>query len=98
MCDRILIVSFSRSTCRRKIQHNKNLSCQNNREKAEKPRNLSISNKEGNEIRASLPQLGNNSDHGHEVKLPIRISHLSTKVQVFRKSRHSSLSHYFFYF
>ena len=42
----------------------------------------------------SLPQLGKNADQGHEVKLPIQISHLSAEVQVFRKSRHSSLSHY----
>ena len=75
MCDRILIVFFLRSTCRHKIWHNKNLSCQNNREKAGKPQNSSISNKERNEIRASLLQLGNNPDHWHEVKLAIRISH-----------------------
>ena len=66
--------------------------------KAGKPRNSSISNKERNEIRASLLQLGNNRDHGHEVKLPIQISHLSTKAQVFRKSQHLSFSHYFYYF
>ena len=66
--------------------------------KAGKPRNSSISNKERKEIRASLLQLGNNPEHRHEVKLPIRILHLSTKAQVFRKSRHSSLLHYFYYF
>ena len=49
-----------------------------------KPQNLSISNKERNEVRASLLQLGNNPDHGHEVKLAIQISHLSTKLQVLR--------------
>ena len=43
-------------------------------------------------------QLSNNPDHGHEVKLPIQISHLSTKVQVFRKSQHLSLSRYFLLF
>ena len=32
---------------------------------------------------------------GHEVKLAIRILHLSAKLQVLRKSQHSSLSHYF---
>ena len=36
-----------------------------------------------------------NPDHGHEVKLAIQISHLSAKLQVLRKSRHLSLSHYF---
>ena len=56
-----------------------------------KPGNSSISNKERNEIRASLLQLGNNPDHGHEVKLAIQISHLSSKSQVFRKSQHLSL-------
>ena len=54
--------------------------------------------KKRNEIHASLPQLGNNPDHGHEVKLLIQISHLSAKAQVFRKSRHLSLLHYFYYF
>ena len=63
--------------------------------KAGKPQNLSISNKERNEVRASLLQLDNNPDHGHEVKLAIQILHLSAKLQVLRKSRHSSLSHYF---
>ena len=53
------------------------------------------SNKERDEVRASLLQLGNNPDHGHEVKLAIRISHLSAKLHVLRKSQHSSLSHYF---
>ena len=56
------------------------------REKAGKPQNSSISNKERNEIRASLLQLGNNPDHWHKVKLAIRILHLSAKSQVFRKS------------
>ena len=54
--------------------------------RAGKPHNLSIFNKEGNKIHASLPQLGNNSDHGHKVKLLIQILHLSAEVQVFRKS------------
>ena len=50
-CDRILIVFFFflRSTCRREIQHNKNLLSQNKRGKAGKPRNSSIFNKEGHE-------------------------------------------------
>ena len=98
MCNRILIVLFSRSTCRHEILHNKNLSCQNNTGKAGKLRNLSIFNKEGNEIHASLPQLSKNADHRHEVKLPIRILHLSAEAQVFRKSRHLSLLCYFYCF
>ena len=41
--DRILINYFcSRSTCRREIQNDTNLSCQNNRGKVEKPQNSSI--------------------------------------------------------
>ena len=54
--------------------------------KAGKLHNSSIFNKEGNKIRASPPQLGNNSDHGHKVKLLIQILHLSAEAQVFRKS------------
>ena len=52
----------------------------------------------GNKIRASLPQLGNNPDRGHKVKLLIQILHPSAKAQVFIKSRHLSLSRYFYYF
>ena len=53
---------------------------------AGKPQNSSISNKERNEVRASLLQLSSNPDHGHQVKLAIQILHLSTKLQVLRKS------------
>ena len=99
MCDRILIVSFFPDLLAGvKFQHNKNLSCQNNRGKAGKLQNSSIFNKEGNKLRMSLPQLGKNADHRHKVRLPFRISHLSAEVQVFRKSQHSSLSHYFLLF
>ena len=52
---------------------------QNNRGKAGKPRNSSIFNKKRNEIHASPPQIDNSSDHGHEAKLLIQISHLSAK-------------------
>ena len=52
---------------------------QNNRGKAGKLQNSSIFNKKRNEIRASPPQIGNYSDHRHEAKLLIRISHLSAK-------------------
>ena len=50
------------------------------------------------EVRVSLLQLGNNPDHGCKVKLASRISYLSAKRQVLRKSRHSGLSHLFLLF
>ena len=64
--------------------------------KSRKTAKFVISNKEGNKFCVSLPQLGNNPDHWHEVKLLIQILHLSAKAQVFRKSPHSSLSRYIF--
>ena len=59
---------------------------------------INFQQKKRNEIRASLPQLSNNPDHGHEVKLLIRILYLSAEAQVFRKSQHLSLLHYFYCF
>ena len=85
--ERILIVCFfSRSTCRHKIQNDTNLSCQNNRGKIGKLQNSSIFLTRRERNLRKFTKIRQNTDHRHEAKLPIQISHLLAQVQVFRKS------------
>ena len=77
---------FLRSTCRHEIRHNKNLLCETTEEKQENCEIHQFSTRKGNEIHVSPPQISNNSDHGHEAKLPIQISHLSAKSASSQKS------------
>ena len=52
--------------------HTIKIFCAKTTEKKQENREIrQFPTKKGNEIRASLPQVGNNPDHGHEVKLLI---------------------------
>ena len=75
--DRILIIYFfSRSTCRCEIRNDKNLSCWTTEEREENHKIHPSFRKEGNKIRANLPESNKTLANRHEAKLPIRISHL----------------------
>ena len=75
--DRILIIySFLRSTCRRKIQNDKNLSCQTTEESRKTVKFIHLLKKKGMKFAQIDQNLTKPLANRHKAKSPIRILHL----------------------
>ena len=95
---RYKLVLLSRSARRRKIRHNKILSCKTTEKSRKSCKIRPISTEERHKVHLSLPQFGNFSGNKAQRKVTYPNFASSAKVQVTRKSRLLSFLHHFHYF